>query len=132
VKAFGQDEHGVDVWGSLSNLLVSRSLHSTATRRCASPIFVKSFLMDQKTYLCSPVTRHYNAQSKDVQDGEKDLSEQDVRATLGKFIQPSIDVHMHSRIHQWPSITIYLGVIPLSSKIDLNLLHVCFPINLRV
>jgi len=86
----------------------------------------------RSTYLRLSIASHDHAQVENIQEAEPDLSKHNIRATLRELVQPAVNVHMHGRIDQWSRVAIYFAIITFAGEVDLNLLHICFPVNLCI
>lgn len=85
-----------------------------------------------RRYLCFVVTSHDQRQRRDVEHGEVDLCQRNVASRIGNGVQTSVYVQMHGGIHERPGRAVDLAVIPLTSDILFDLLHVSDPVNLGI
>jgi len=90
------------------------------------------FQEPRSTDLRLSIASHDHTQVENIQEAEPDLSKHNIRATLRELVQPAVNVHMHGRIDQRPCVAIYFAIITFASKVDFDLLHICFPVDLCI
>lgn len=69
---------------------------------------------------------------EDIQCSKDVLGKSNVATLAGDCVEQREDVDETCWIHQWPSVTLQLGIVGRSIEKTLHLLHIGFPVDLRV
>lgn len=83
-------------------------------------------------YLCLAIASHDYSQVDKIQASKHFLREKNVFAMIGEIIKNGVNPHMGRRIHKRASATLNFGVFPLPVLVELDLLHIGFPVNLSI
>jgi hypothetical protein len=90
------------------------------------------FVEDDETNLCFPVTLEHNGQRREIDQRKNVLRPLNISSLVREAVQLLVDPDMCAGIHKRTCAANDLFVVSFALEVDLNLLHVCTPIDFGV
>jgi hypothetical protein len=88
--------------------------------------------LDTLSYLSLSITLKHESQCTQINQRKDVLRSLDVAPLVCKTVQLLVDPDMCARVYQRPCATHNILVVSFSFQVNLNLLHICCPVNLCV